>query len=297
MRTLAVIVTHNRSKLLSRCLDSLESQTRKPDDILVVNNGSTDNTQELLRSRRINFIEQSNVGSAGGWYSGIKYANENKFDLCWLMDDDGFPDINALNLLLQEFTNDNYVCLSSIVLNESDNDKLVFPIPILNKNLNPTLRPWGRKLFNLQQLSSSTSVYQYAHLFNGALISLNAVKDIGNVNKGYFIMGDEVDYFYRLREIGKVGTLIKAKHYHPDVSKRAYSRDKIYYLLKNTIINHNLHFDYPLIRNFALLFMLMIRVVSRNGIWYFIKLILSKDLLIFRAIRRGLSGSIHRDSV
>lgn len=297
MRTLAVIVTHNRSQLLNRCLNYLENQTRKPDDILVVNNGSTDNTQELLRSRGVNFIDQLNVGSAGGWHSGIKYAKDNKFDLCWLMDDDGFPDTDALNLLLKEFTEDNYTCLSSIVLNELDDDKLVFPLPILNKNLNPTLRPWGRKLYNLSQVSCSTLIYPYAHLFNGALISLNAVKDIGNVNKGYFIMGDEVDYFYRLRKIGKVGTLIKAKHYHPDVSKRAYSRNKIYYLLKNTIINHNLYFDYPIIRNFALLLILIIRVISRNGIRYFFALILSKDLLIFRAIRSGLSGSIQKDLI
>ena len=28
-------------------------------------------------------------------------------------------------------------------------------------------------------------------------------------------------------------------HFHPDVSKRKYSDIKIYYLIKNTIINHN----------------------------------------------------------
>ena len=34
------------------------------------------------------------------------------------------------------------------------------------------------------------------------------------------MFGDEVDYFFRLRKVGKVRSLITSYHYHPDVSKR-----------------------------------------------------------------------------
>ena len=90
MKILAAIVTHNRCELLERCIDHLQMQTRLPDLILVVNNGSTDATIDMLIHRNIEFITQENVGSAGGWSRCISYALEHNFDAVWLMDDDGF---------------------------------------------------------------------------------------------------------------------------------------------------------------------------------------------------------------
>ena len=34
-------------------------------------------------------------------------------------------------------------------------------------------------------------------IFNGTLIAVNSINKIGNVNKDYFIYGEEVDYFHR----------------------------------------------------------------------------------------------------
>ena len=48
-RILAVVVTHNRYILLSRCLDYLHNQVRPPNGLVVINNGSTDNTEAMLR--------------------------------------------------------------------------------------------------------------------------------------------------------------------------------------------------------------------------------------------------------
>ena len=59
LKTVAIIVTHNRSKLLKRCLLKLKKQTEKVDNILVVNNGSTDNTQSILKELEIEYIDQA----------------------------------------------------------------------------------------------------------------------------------------------------------------------------------------------------------------------------------------------
>ena len=80
MKILAAIVTHNRCELLERCIDHLQMQTRVPDLILVVNNGSTDATIDMLIHRNIEFITQENVGSAGGWSRCISYELELNFD-------------------------------------------------------------------------------------------------------------------------------------------------------------------------------------------------------------------------
>ena len=100
MKSLAVIVTHNRSELLKRCISSVMQQTLAVNEILVVNNGSTDNTISVLEDLGIKYITQDNVGSAGGWFTGLEYAIEHEFTHAWLMDDDGFPDSNAFRCQL-----------------------------------------------------------------------------------------------------------------------------------------------------------------------------------------------------
>lgn len=294
MRILAVVVTHNRKTLLKRCLDNLKLQSRQPDDILVIDNGSSDGTQAFLDANNIQYIKQENLGSAGGWYCGINYGLKNNYDLCWLMDDDGFPEKNSLNLLEEKYDK-KYSCLSSLVVDEKMKKKLVFPMPILNKNGFPTIKFFNRKLYSIDSFSNSEEIYPFAHLFNGALISMDAVRKIGNINKDYFIMGDEVDYFFRLKKAGYVGTLLQAIHYHPDVSFRPYSGVKIYYLLKNTIINHNKYFDYSLIRNLALIYVLLYRVYKRNGARYFLSTIFAKNFFFFKAIYAGTRNIISKD--
>ena len=65
-KAIAVVVSYNRSNLLAACIDALRNQTRKPDAILVVNNGSTDNTEAWLQQQQdIFFITQKNKTNAG----------------------------------------------------------------------------------------------------------------------------------------------------------------------------------------------------------------------------------------
>ena len=297
MRILAVVVTHNRSSLLDRCLKALKFQSTKPDLILVINNGSTDDTDEVIARHGVLQIKQDNIGSAGGWHTGIQYFSKNKFDACWLMDDDGFPESSALeNLKLNLRDTDS--CISSCVMKENNRSEFVFPMPRLNALNNPILFGFKRKYYNLNEINNlNLDSYPYAHLFNGALIVAKSVEAIGNINKDYFIMGDEVDYFYRLKTVGNVRTIFSAIHYHPDVSKRQYSNDKIYYLLKNTIINHNKYFDKAMIRNACLILVVMLRVLKRNGLGFFFKLISKRNLLIFSAVYNGFRGKLGTNSI
>ena len=96
-KVVAVVVSYNRQGLLSECIQALREQTRRPDEILVVNNGSTDNTEQWLLSQTdIKFITQENSGSGGGFNTGIQWAFRNNFTWIWCMDDDGYPAPQAL---------------------------------------------------------------------------------------------------------------------------------------------------------------------------------------------------------
>ena len=104
LNSIAIVVTHNRCNLLERCLKSLQSQSIKLSDILVIDNGSTDGTEELLNKFDVKVIYLENLGSAGGWHTGLKYALDNGFEAAWLMDDDGYPDQKAYEILKNNFT-------------------------------------------------------------------------------------------------------------------------------------------------------------------------------------------------
>ncbi len=298
MKVLASIVTFNRLELLERCINNLQTQTREVDDILIINNSSTDGTKEFLIKKKLDHINQKNSGSAGGWFTAINYAISKNYDFIWLMDDDGYPKNNSLELLLNHL-NKNYSCLSSVVIDEMHEQKLVFPMPILNKNKLPSLFSFKRKIHNLKDLnnySDNNKEYNFCHLFNGALLSVNHLKLIGNINTKYFMYGDEVDYFFRLRKVGKVVSIINAFHYHPNVSNRPLSNIKLYYYIKNSIILNHKYFDYIILRSFLNILIGLFRFLKRNNFKSVLSLLLTRKIkYIFLAIYRGFKLKIDID--
>ena len=126
-KTIAIIVTYNRQKLLSECVDSLRRQTHSLDKILVINNGSTDNTERWLSTQKdITFITQNNSGSAGGFSTGIKWAFENNFSWMWCMDDDGYPKENALQNLLSAADGRDLTLLNCAVIDKENKKSFVW---------------------------------------------------------------------------------------------------------------------------------------------------------------------------
>jgi rhamnopyranosyl-N-acetylglucosaminyl-diphospho-decaprenol beta-1,3/1,4-galactofuranosyltransferase len=297
MKTLAVIVTHNRCALLSRCLDQLLLQTCSLNGILVINNASSDGTVEMLERRSIPFVTQENMGSAGGWYRGIQHALDQGFDAVWLMDDDGFPDSAALAELSKRLTPE-VAAISAVVVREDDPERFVFPFPLLDAAGLPVLLGLPRKLGTLAELKAiaKDGTYPFAHFFNGALISIDAVRKIGNVDRDFFMFGDEVDYFFRLRMAGEVLSVIGALHYHPDVSQRPYSPAKVYYYLKNTLILNGRYFNAIWLRHLMAVIVVLVRTARRNGVLTALSFVCgTRSPAFYMAIVRGLRSKVGKD--
>ncbi len=265
LKVLAAVVTYNRRPLLERCVTHLQQQTFEV-DILIVNNSSTDDTEAYLQNENINYLTQPNSGSAGGWWRCIQEGIGGGYDYVWLMDDDGYPDSKALELLLLG-VNDSIACISSAVVMENKPESFVFGYPKLNKRNLPVFFSWTRKYFTFSELPEESKEYHpFAVLFNGALINLKAVKSIGNVDKDYFLYGDEVDYFFRMRKWGKVITSFNAIHYHPNVNMRVIEKNRVYYFIRNTLILNRKYFDKIFIRNIGTVAVTVLRIYQRNGL-------------------------------
>ena len=297
MRILAGIVTHNRRELLRRCVDAVKTQTRAPDGLVVIDNGSNDGTDEMLAGLGVFSIRQENVGSAGGWHRAIQHAIDENYDAVWLMDDDGFPDSAALGIL-EKSLDPEMACVSSVVVREDEASRFVFPFPILDANGQPAILRFPRKIRSLPELLgySGCGVYPFVHLFNGALISAAAIRAAGNVDRDFFIFGDEVDYFFRLRAVGKVVSILDARHFHPDVSKRPYSSVKVYYYTKNSIVLNRRYFNMSAVRSILTLMAALGRTANRNGWRVAASYVVGRNASVLgRAIVRGMRGQIGQD--
>ena len=92
-----IIPTLNRIKYLPRALDSALNQTYKASEIIVVDNGSSDGTLELLKEKYplIRLLEEKKVGVSAARNKGIISSNS---DWVALLDSDDAWDIRKLEI-------------------------------------------------------------------------------------------------------------------------------------------------------------------------------------------------------
>lgn len=100
----AVMVVFNGIKFLQKGLDSLLRSLRGLDDLVVVDNGSTDDSYEYISTYypQVAVLRTfENLGGAGGFNAGIKVAlASTKCKYIWLLDNDIYLEEGALEPLL-----------------------------------------------------------------------------------------------------------------------------------------------------------------------------------------------------
>lgn len=90
MVTISVIIPSlNDAVLLDQCLSALRSQTRLPDEIVVVDNGSTDNTADVAKSFGARVVEEPVRGIPSATARGF---DEATCEVLARLDADSIPD-------------------------------------------------------------------------------------------------------------------------------------------------------------------------------------------------------------
>lgn len=279
MKTLITILTYNRLNLLKRCINSIFSQTYQNFDLLIINNGSDDGTQEFLLGRNISHINLSKGGSAQGWYQCFESGIKGNYDFIWMMDDDGYSDKNALQNLLNHI--DNSACISSVLVSELNNQRLVFPLK--RNNLEKKTIKFYKDFKN--------EYFNYVHFFNGCLINLKKIKYQNLIDKNLYHHGVEVDFLNKIKKYGSVLTYKNSIHYHPDVNKRKVNELWIYYYLRNTIIlNSKLSKKKSIFFSTLYLINTLKFILLRNGIIDFFSYLLGRNnRIIYKAFFDGIN--------
>lgn len=210
-----VIVTYNRKELLINCLEAVLEQTLKPQYVLITDNASTDGTKDYLAEKGyyncitgntlISYLNTNkNVGSAGGFYCGMKTAMEKwNPDAIWVMDDDGKAEKDCLKELAKYIGKYDYV--APLVLSIDDDTKLAFDCygEIKIKNV-------------INKYECDGLIQDFSCPYNGILYSKSLIDAIGYPKPDMFIWGDENNYHYRAKKMGYIPvTVLAAIHRHP----------------------------------------------------------------------------------
>lgn len=190
MKVIAVVVTYNRSQLLKRNIACLRKNS--PHAIIVVNNGSTDDTGEWLAEQTdLIVITQANVGGSGGFYTGIQQAMERGADWIWCMDDDVFPRPDCLSNLLDHTASEEVGILAPRRLMEGN----IFTNDFQAVNLTNPFSSMYKKKLKKQVINKPVEILGTA--FEGLFIRKETVEKIGLPNKDLFIFCDDTDYCLR----------------------------------------------------------------------------------------------------
>lgn len=163
-----ILVTYNRVEFLEKAIDSILSQTFKSFELILVNNGSTDNTYEVCKkykdqdSRVVLVSLDENKGASKGRNLGIQSANAKYITI---VDDDDYCDkemLENLFCLATEYNADISICGSYNDFGDRIEPYFIFnELFILNKiqaldellkreiyNVAPPSKLFKKKLFN-----------------------------------------------------------------------------------------------------------------------------------------------------
>lgn len=210
-KTAIVVPNWNGAEDLPACLDSLAAQT-EPADIVVVDNGSSDNSVSLLESKYPNvklLRNRKNLGFAGGVNTGIRYALERDYDLIALFNNDAVADKEWLRHLVKSLEGSAGIATSKICaadkshLDSTGDIYTTWGLPF----------PRGRGEPISQKYDKATMIFGASG--GASLYKSEMLKQIGLFDEAFFAYYEDVDISFRAQLAGwKVVYVPDAICYH-----------------------------------------------------------------------------------
>jgi rhamnopyranosyl-N-acetylglucosaminyl-diphospho-decaprenol beta-1,3/1,4-galactofuranosyltransferase len=220
----AVVVTYNRKLLLLECLRGLLGQTVPLLAIHVVDNASTDGTEDLLRDEGL--LDRPDVayhrleingGSSGGFSHGVAAARETDSDWIWVMDDDAEPRPDCLARLLSSppaAAADTVMVAPTVVWPDGE--------PQLGHRGHFDGRPRGLTAKDYRTDAAPTQLGYVT--FIGPLVRTFAARAIDPPFAPFFLYSDDFEYSLRLRRLGAMWLVPSAVIVHKEARDPAVTR-------------------------------------------------------------------------
>lgn len=152
-----IVPIYNGEKYLARCINSVLNQTNNHIEILLINDGSKDNTDIICKDyakldNRIVYIKKENSGVAATRNIGIKYAKGNYL---FFLDADDYIDKDLLQQLLNHYEEKQLI---------SSKEKEIYQ----NKEIvrNDKANEYPSNVFLKNMINGKTQGYCWGYLYN-----------------------------------------------------------------------------------------------------------------------------------
>ena len=261
-----VVVNWNGADDTLRCLESVAGLEGVEPRVVVVDNGSTDGSEERIRGARpdVDVIQTgANLGYAGAANAGLEHARAQGAQYVWLLNNDTRVDPGSLAALLAAAEADpRCAALVSRVVDEPEGVQAdnAFVAGVHAQGDGGDGRPFPLNTFlpsNARQVPircggcDAARPYHPADVLRGPSLLLRAaaVAEVGGLDEGYFHYYEEVDLVARLLRAGwRAGLVCNALVVHDEgASLSGASAQAQYYTLRNYLLfRRKLFGEHPL---------------------------------------------------
>ena len=242
IRIAVVIVNYNGGELIENCLDAMRAQTRVADQLIVVDNNSTDRSNDVVTANyaEVQLVQlHHNTGFAAANNRGF----EQILDCEWvaLLNPDTLPNHNWLESMAQAVqANPGYDVFASRLVNSVDRNLIDGEGDIYHVSGLCWRRHHGMKKSEINQtrVDPVFSVCAAAALYN-----VEQLKQIGGFDESFFCYYEDIDLVFRLRlrgvgclyiedtEVAHVGSAVTGKN--SDFSVYHGHRNMVWTYIKN----------------------------------------------------------------
>lgn len=197
-KKLAVVIPNwNGVELLPSCLAAVQRQTLKPARVIVVDNGSEDESVELL-AREYPWVEvitlEKNYGFAGGVNRGIEAARTADIDAIALLNTDAEPEPQWLEGLWRRMQADESLAAAAAkqldytgCIDSAGEELSIWGVPFSR----------GRGETDQGQYEEPTDIF--AATGGASLYRVQALRTVGLLDERFFAYFEDVDWCFRAR--------------------------------------------------------------------------------------------------
>jgi len=204
MKIFSVVLNWNNAQDTLNCVSSLLEAEREPDKIVVVDNGSTDDSVYLLKLKlpqKCHLIQAGdNLGYAGGLLVGANWCLESGAELIWFLNNDTWVLEDTLANLAEAFLrNGKDFLYSPKVLYSSDPSKVYF------EGISFSYRTGRFSSLSSQQNNSFIENLDYfSDAIHGCsfVVHSDIIRKFGFMDPEYFLYWEEYEYCFRLSKHG-----------------------------------------------------------------------------------------------
>lgn len=240
----AIIVTWNKKDDVLRLLAQLQG-IHYPEgklSLLVVDNHSTDGTAQAIASEypSVKLLKHpENIGGAGGFNAGMRWAIQNSTDAeyLWLLDNDILVDPNALVALVTVMNaNPGAAICGSRIMNIDKRDEVIEAGAFIDYRLGCVRSNRPEK----ESCQNAATVFKVDYVAACSLLArASHVKKLGVWREAFFIYWDDMEWGARFNRAGYDALASTASVvYHPSWAERTADHSAVwrnYYRIRNSL--------------------------------------------------------------